>query len=95
MSRAAWSGFHHDDTYGFGGDRSAQNVRIMCRAHNLYMAELDFGKEEMDQYRRRADRVREPSPAFSLFRDGARETYEPAPGPQKLRHLTRPVMNTL
>ena len=67
----------------------------MCRAHNLYMAELDFGKEEMDQYRRRDDRVREPSPAFSLFPIGARETYETAAGLQKLRHLTRPVMNAL
>ena len=28
------------------------------------MAELDYGKEKMDQYRRSADRVGEPQPSF-------------------------------
>ena len=64
--------FHHDDPYGFGGDRSAKNVRLLCRTHNRYMAEKDYGKEKMDQYRRSADLVREPSPSFSLFPDEAR-----------------------
>ena len=62
--------FHHDDPYGFGGDRSAKNVRLLCRAHNRFMAEKDYGKEKMDQYRRRAARVRESAPSFSLFPDG-------------------------
>jgi len=65
--------FHHDDPYGFGGDRSAKNVRLLCRAHNRYMVEKDYGKEKMDQYRRSADRVREPAPSFSLFPDGGHE----------------------
>ncbi|TDI46124.1 MAG: HNH endonuclease [Acidobacteria bacterium] len=52
--------YHHDDPYGRGGDRSANNIRLMCKCHNLYMAELDFGKEKMDPYRRAADRVGEP-----------------------------------
>ena len=30
------------------------------------MAELDFGKEKMDAYRRSADRVGEPTPSFEL-----------------------------
>jgi len=61
--------FHHDDPYGLGGDRSATNVRLMCPAHNLYLAELDYGKETMDRYRaksRSADRVREPEPSLEL-----------------------------
>ena len=57
--------FHHDDPYGLGGDRSATNIRLMCTCHNAYMAELDYGKEKMDQYR-----VREPSPALELRLDG-------------------------
>ena len=57
--------FHHDDPYGLGGDRSATNIRLMCTCHNLYMAEMDYGKETMDQYR-----VREPSPALELRPDG-------------------------
>ena len=65
--------FHHDDPYGFGGDRSARNVRLLCHAHNLYVAEKDYGKKKMDQYRRSADRVREPSPSFSLVPEGGQE----------------------
>ena len=61
--------YHHDDPYGRGGDRSANNIRLMCKCHNLYMAELDFGKEKMDAYRRSADRVGEPMPSFELCPD--------------------------
>jgi len=64
--------FHHDEAYGLGGDRSARNVRLLCKVHNLYMAEKDYGKKKMDQYRRSADTVREPSPSFELRPDGAR-----------------------
>jgi hypothetical protein len=58
--------FHHEEPYGLGGDRSAKNGRLLCRSHNAYMAELDYGKEQMDQYRRSADRVSEPQPALEL-----------------------------
>ena len=61
---------HHDEPYGLGGDRSANNIRLMCAQHNAYMAELDYGKEKMDQYWRSADRVREPSPTLELAVDG-------------------------
>ena len=52
----------------------------MCHAHNGYLAELDYGKEVMERYRRRDDRVSEAGPgffgAFPLtsvgFRDGMR-----------------------
>ena len=66
--------FHHDDPYGLGGGRSAENVRLLCRAHNLYMAEMDYGKDKMEQYRRSADRVREPKPSFQLFPDRVQES---------------------
>ena len=58
--------FHHEEPYGLGGDRSAMNVRLLCKTHNAYMAELDYGKEKMDQYRRSADRVGEPQPTLEL-----------------------------
>ncbi len=58
--------YHHDDPYGLGGDRSANNIRLLCKCHNLYMAERDFGKEKMNAYRRSADRVGEPAPSFEL-----------------------------
>ena len=36
--------YHHDDPYGFGGDRSVANIRLVRKPHNLYMAEMDYGK---------------------------------------------------
>ena len=66
--------FHHDDPYGRGGDRSANNIRLLCRVHNLYMAEMDYGKDKMKRYWRSADRVREPSPSFPLCPDGVQES---------------------
>ena len=46
--------FHHDDPHGLGGDRSADNVRLLCRVHNLYMAEMDYGKDQTERYLRLA-----------------------------------------
>ncbi len=63
--------FHHDEPYGVGGDRSAKNIRLACKRHNGYMAELDYGKDKMDRYRRSADHVREPQPTFQLRLDRA------------------------
>ena len=62
---------HHDEPYGLGlgGDRSVDNVRLACPAHNAYMAELDYGKEKMDRHRRSAERVGEPQPTLELGRD--------------------------
>ena len=57
-----------------GGDRSADNVTLLCGPHNLYMAEMDYGKDKTERYRRSADRVSEPKPSFLLFPDRAQET---------------------
>jgi hypothetical protein len=65
--------FHHRDPYGLGGDHSADNVFLMCHAHNLYLAELDYGRDMMDRYRRQ-DRVSEP--ALGYFAAAA-ATYLP------------------
>ncbi|GMR22655.1 MAG: hypothetical protein BMS9Abin37_1019 [Acidobacteriota bacterium] len=58
--------FDHDEPYGVGGDRSAKNIRLRCTTHNLYTAELYYGKDKMDRYRRSADRVREPQSTLQL-----------------------------
>ena len=36
--------FHHRHPYGMGGDHSHENISLLCPAHNLYLAELDYGK---------------------------------------------------
>jgi hypothetical protein len=58
--------FHHDDPYGRGGDRSPSNVRLLCKQHNAYLAERDYGKDVMDQYRRNGNRVSESAPVYAL-----------------------------
>jgi hypothetical protein len=63
---------HHDDPYGRGGDHSVANIRLLCRAHNTYFAELDYGKERMRKYRRSDDRVSEPAPVYSARRNSVR-----------------------
>jgi hypothetical protein len=42
---------------------SADNVVLMCRAHNAYRAELDYGRKTMDRYRG-SDRVSESAVAY-------------------------------
>ena len=46
-------------TYGREGDHSVENLCLMCYAHNVYLAELEYGKEVMDRYRRTVGSVRE------------------------------------
>jgi hypothetical protein len=37
----------------------------MCHAHNAYLAELDYGKDVRERYRRRDEWVSEVGPGFS------------------------------
>ena len=37
--------FHHVKAYGLGGDTTADNLSLRCRAHNVYEAELLFGRD--------------------------------------------------
>jgi 5-methylcytosine-specific restriction endonuclease McrA len=48
--------FHHRHPYGRGGTHEPDNVCLMCRQHNAYAAEVDYGKERIEKYRR-DDRV--------------------------------------
>jgi hypothetical protein len=41
---------HHVAPFGKDGPHSVENVRLFCRAHNLYAAELDYGAAKMAQY---------------------------------------------
>jgi hypothetical protein len=44
--------YHHRRPFGLGGDRSPLNICLMCRAHNRYMAEQDYGRETMARHSR-------------------------------------------
>jgi len=36
----------------------------MCKQHNAYLAEREYGKEVMKRYRRNGGRVSEPAPVY-------------------------------
>jgi hypothetical protein len=38
--------FHHSHPFGYGGEHDPDNLRLMCRAHNAYLAEVDYGKKQ-------------------------------------------------
>ena len=44
--------YHHQHPFGLGGDHSPQNIRLLCKAHNAYLAEHDYGREVMARRRR-------------------------------------------
>ena len=44
--------FHHRLPFGHGGDHSVANVSLLCRSHNTYLAEIDYGRGAMAQHRR-------------------------------------------
>ncbi len=47
----AWLELHHVEPHGRGGAPTADNLRIYCRVHNDYQAELDYGREHMQRAR--------------------------------------------
>jgi 5-methylcytosine-specific restriction endonuclease McrA len=52
--------YHHVHPFAMGGDHTADNVRLMCRTHNLYLAEQDFGHRAIAAGRRRMQQVATP-----------------------------------
>ncbi len=56
--------FHHRRPFARGGDHSAENIVLMCRAHNGYLAERDYGIEKMASYRHSI--VSEPLAVYAL-----------------------------
>ena len=70
--------YHHDEPYALGGDRSPENIRLVCKSHNLYLAERDYGKEKMAEYRRDDDgseQAREPLAGFELVPERVADSY--------------------
>ena len=62
-----WLEFHHDDPFGRGGDHDPSRIRLLCKTHNLLLAERDYGKDVIESYRRTGDRVSEPAPFYGFI----------------------------
>jgi hypothetical protein len=44
--------FHHRHPHGYGGNRTPDNISLLCKSHNLYLAEIDYGQAAIDRHRR-------------------------------------------
>ena len=51
--------FHHRHPFCHGGEHDPENLSLMCRAHNAYLAEVDYGKERVRGRPREDNRVSE------------------------------------
>ena len=56
--------FHHHDPFGRGGDHDPAKISLMCRAHNAYLAEREYGRAVMDKFRRLDGRVSESASTY-------------------------------
>jgi 5-methylcytosine-specific restriction endonuclease McrA len=57
--------FHHLKPYGRGGSHDPSNIRLVCKSHNLHLAERDYGKEVMERHRNSPNRVSEPAAVYT------------------------------
>jgi hypothetical protein len=62
--------FHHRDPFARGGAHNPENLRLVCRTHNIYYAERDYGEEIMERYRCRGNRVSEPAAVYFVGAEG-------------------------
>jgi hypothetical protein len=58
--------FHHRRPFGHGGGHSVENISLACRAHNAYLAVVDYGRKAMAPHRRSRERTFELRPCPSL-----------------------------
>jgi hypothetical protein len=47
-----WLEIHHDEPFGRGGETRVENLRLFCRSHNQFQAEIDYGANFMQAKRR-------------------------------------------
>jgi hypothetical protein len=49
--------FHHRHPHGHGGERTPDNISLLCKSHNLYLAEIDYGRAAIARRRRGSGRA--------------------------------------
>ena len=43
--------FHHRRPFAHGGEHSLANISLACKAHNRFLAEIDYGRQAMARHR--------------------------------------------
>ena len=61
---------HHRHPFGHGGEHSLVNVALACKAHNRFLAEVDYGREVMARHITSAASSRRGSRAARAERPG-------------------------
>jgi 5-methylcytosine-specific restriction endonuclease McrA len=56
--------FHHKHPFGRGGDHSPGNLALMCKTHNILLAEQDYGEDVMARFRAAAGYPARPVDAY-------------------------------
>jgi 5-methylcytosine-specific restriction endonuclease McrA len=64
--------FHHKHPFARGGDHSPSNLTLMCKVHNMLVAEQDYGEDVMARFRAATNRACVPVDAY-----GARIVVQP------------------
>ena len=64
--------FHHKRPFALGGGHGPENLALMCRAHNMLLAEQDYGEDVMARFRAATSHSTVPVGAY-----GARIVVEP------------------
>ncbi len=59
--------FHHEEPFGRGGGHDPDTISLMCKSHNTYFAEREYGKEVMKRYRRNGEGVSETAPLYGTL----------------------------
>jgi hypothetical protein len=57
--------FHHRRPFAMGGEHDVGNVTLVCRAHNAFLAEVDYGRATMSRHAIRTRRARAEPAAFA------------------------------
>jgi len=83
--------FHHLVPFARGCDHDPDKLELRCRAHNQYQAELDFGRETMQRYRKRTPGAREPRAAYGPAAAGIEHPPKSIEGGQAPRAAPRQV----
>jgi hypothetical protein len=58
--------YHHAYPFGVGGDHRPENIHLVCKPHNDYLAECDYGREAMARFRRGLIRMQTERPGAGL-----------------------------
>ena len=66
-SERGWLELHHETPFGRGGPATDDNIRVLCKAHNLLLAERDYGPDFIQQRIEQARRRAKERPPSSLW----------------------------